>query len=312
VDRFAFGGPAGSGIPGPAIGAGVSGIAAITADNAGATFVATVDGAVLRVQGGQVEQLAVLDPSAGTPGGIVVADDGTVYVTGANGVWSVAGGTASLLVDGAANGFGSTPGPITVDALGNLYFADNDTNRIIRHGADGSLNLVAGNGIAAAAGPIDGDGSPAQNVPLGTISGLVVDRSGRLLLADDTLLAVRAITPDGVINTVAGGGATPVAAAGEWAADGTPARDLAFTGIDGLAVDAAGRYYLTDNDAGILLRVGTDDTMAAVITRSAGGQPTDGVAAKDSSIGTVGTLTVDSDGGLVFADSGVLRRIAPL
>ena len=312
VERFAFGGPAGSGIPGPAVGAGVAGIASVSIDTNGDAFVATVDGAVLRITAGQVEQLAVLDPAAGTPGGITVADDGTLYITGANGVWSLAGGTATLVVDGAVNGLGSTPGPIAVDGLGNVYFADNDNNRIIRFGTDGSLNLVAGNGIAAAPGPIDGDGLSAQDVPLGTISGLVVDRNGRLLLGDDTLQAVRAITPDGVIATVAGGGATPLASGGDWAADGTAARDLTLAGVDGLAVDNAGRFYVADNDSGIIVRVATDGTMSAVITRTGGGQPVDGVPARDSSIGTVGAMACEPGGGLVFDDTDILRRITPL
>jgi actin-like ATPase involved in cell morphogenesis/sugar lactone lactonase YvrE len=309
VERFAFGGAAGTGIPGPAAGAGVAGVASLSVASTGDTYVATVDGAVLRISAGQVEQLAVLDPSAGTPGGIAVADDGTVYVTGSNGVWSVVAGTATLVVDGAAAGIGSTPGPIAVDGQGNVYFADNDNNRIIRYGTDASLNLVAGNGIAAAPGPIDGDGLQAQTVPLGTITGLVVDRTGRLLLGDDSLLAVRAITPDGVINTVAGGGATPLASGGDWAADGTPARDLALASIDGLAVDSGGRFFVADTDSGIIVQVGTDGTMAAVITRSSGGQPIDGVPARDSSIGTVSALGVEPSGGLIVNDTNVLRRI---
>jgi molecular chaperone DnaK len=309
VERFAFGGAAGTGIPGPAVGAGVAGIASVSVDAGGTTYVATVDGAVLRIAGGQVEQLAVLDPAAGTPGGIVAADDGTVYVTGENGVWSLAAGTATLVVDGATAGLGSTPGPISVDGLGNVYFADNDNNRIIRYGTDASLNLVAGNGIAATPGPIDGDGSQAQSVPLGTITGLVVDRTGRLLIGDDTLLAVRAIAPDGVITTVAGGGATPLAAGGDWAADGTPARDLALAGIDGLAVDNAGRFFVADNDSGIIVQVSTDGAMAAVITRSSGGQPVDDVPARDSSIGTVGAMACEPTGALIVNDTNVLRRI---
>jgi actin-like ATPase involved in cell morphogenesis len=309
VDRFAFGGAAGTGIPGPAVGAGVSGIAAVAVASGGDTYVATVDGAILRISGGQVEQVAVLDPSVGTPGGIVVADDGTVYVTGSNGVSSIVAGAATLVVDGATAGLGATPGPITVDGLGNVYFADNDNHRIIRYGTDASLNLVAGNGIAAAPGPIDGDGQQAQSVPLGTISGLVVDRTGRLLLGDDTLLAVRAITPDNVINTVAGGGATPLATGGAWAADGTPARDLALTGIDGLAVDNGGRFFVADNDSGIVVQVGTDGATAAVITRSSGGQPVDGVPARDSSIGTIGAIGFDPSGAVIINDTNVLRRI---
>jgi molecular chaperone DnaK len=309
VERFAFGGAAGSGIPGPAVGAGVAGIASVSVASSGDTYVATVDGAVLRISGGQVEQVAVLDPAAGTPGGIAVADDGTIYVTGANGVSAIAAGTTTLVVDGASASLGATPGPIAVDGVGNVYFADNDNHRIIRYGADASLNLVAGNGIAASPGPIDGDGQSAQTVPLGTINGLVVDRTGRLLLGDDTLQAVRAITPDGVINTVAGGGTTPLSSGGSWAADGTPARDLALAGIDGLAVDNGGRFFVADNDSGIVFQVGTDGAVSAVITRSSGGQPVDGVPARDSSIGTVGAMASDSSGALVFNDTNVLRRI---
>ena len=208
-------------------------------------------------------------------------------------------------------GWAAPPGPVVVDGLGNVYFADNDNNRIIRFGTDGSLNLVAGNGIAAAPGPIDGDGQSAQNVPLGTISGLVVDRNGRLLLGDDTLLAVRAITPTRSSPRSPAAGRRPWRAAAMGGrrhggprprlrrhrrAGGRQRRPV-LRGRQRQRHHRPGRHQRHD--------VGRHHPHRR-------GQPVDGVPARDSSIGTVSVMACEPTGGLVFDDTDILRRITPL
>ena len=310
VDRLAFGNPPG-GIPGPALQAGVTGVVAVAFDTTGVGYVANADGTLLRIVGQQVELFAQLPESAGVAGGIAVADDGTVFVTAEDGLWTFAGGTNTLVVPLSAAGLGAQPGPVAIDPLGNAYFADNANHRIVRRGTDGSLSLVAGNGIAATPGPVDGDGQPAQNVPIGLVTAMVIDRNGRLVFNDGVLLAVRSITPDGIITTVAGGGTEPLASGeGTWAADGTPARALAFGGVDGLAVDSTGRLYVADDPSGAIIRIDGGGTIGAVIVRNPAAAPADGVAAKQSSVGQLGAMTCNPSGGLVFTDGTALRLIA--
>jgi serine/threonine-protein kinase len=310
VDRLAFGNPPG-GVPGPVLQAGVSGVVAVAFDTSGIGYVAVDDGTVLRIAGQQVELFAQLPESAGVAGGIAVADDGTVFITAEDGLWTFGEATSTLVVPLAAAGLGAQPGPVAIDPLGNAYFADNANHRIIRRGVDGALSLVAGNGIAAVPGPVDGDGQAAQNVPIGLVTAMVIDRNGRLVFNDGVLLAVRSITPDGIINTVAGGGAQPlVTGPGTWADDGTPARSLAFGGVDGLAVDGNGALYVADDPSGAIIRIDGSGNLSAVIVRNPAVQPVDGVAAQQSSVGQLGAMSCNPSGGLVFTDGTALRLIA--
>src|SRR5260370_14640280 len=51
----------------------------------------------------------------------------------------------------------STPTVLTTDSKGNLYFADAENFRIMRVSPDGTLTVIAGNGLLGDSG----DGGPA-------------------------------------------------------------------------------------------------------------------------------------------------------
>ncbi len=289
----------------------LSDIRAITVDPQGAVYVVGADAAVVRIGAGVATLISNANAALGVPGGIAVTSDGTVLLSTPAGVQSiVGGGPPALVLDAATAGLGATPGPITLDGVGNLYLADNDTHRIIRRGADGALSLIAGSGVAAAPGPLVGDGEPAGSVPIGTITGLVIDPAGNLLFADSTALAIRRVAVDGTLSTIAGGGATPVSAAdGTLIADGAAANTIAFLALDGVTVDASSRVYATDSRSGAIVRVGADGTVEILIARQTGVEPIDGVAASDSAVTTVGGVTSDRVNVLYFEDGASLRAL---
>ena len=251
------------------------------------------------------------NPALGIPGGIAVASDGTVLLSTPTGVQSIVrGGAPTVLLDAATAGLGATPGPITLDGVGNLYLADNDTHRIIRRGTDGALSLIAGSGTAATSGSLVGDGQPAGSVPIGTISGLAVDPAGNLLFADSTSLSIRRVAADGTLSTLAGGGATPVAAAdGTWIADGVAANTVAFLALDGLTVDASSRVYAADSVSGAIVRIIADGTVELVIARQVGVEAIDGVAARETAVTAVGAVWTDRSSTLYFEDGSALRSL---
>ncbi|HNG93088.1 MAG TPA: hypothetical protein PLB32_09845, partial [Acidobacteriota bacterium] len=76
------------------------------------------------------------------------------------------------------------PGSLVIDGAGNLFFADL-SNRVIRkiEAQTGVISTVAGNGPFDQFGS-DGDGKPAINVWIASISGLAVDAAGNLYLAE--------------------------------------------------------------------------------------------------------------------------------
>ena len=289
----------------------ISDIRAITVDPQGAVYIVGADAAVLRVGNGESTVIGSPNAALGVPGGIAVTSDGTVLLSTPTGVQSIGGGGApTVLLDAATAGLGATPGPIALDGVGNLYLADNDTHRIIRRGTDGSLSLIAGSGAAATPGPLAGDGQPAGLVPIGSITGLAVDPAGNLLFADSTTLAVRRVVANGTLSTLAGGGAVPVAAAGgSWIADGTAANTVAFLALDGLAVDASSRVYVTDSVSGAIVRISADGTVALVIARQVGVETVDGVAARESAVSAVGAVSTDRAGTLYFEDGPKLRSL---
>jgi len=298
VDLLAFGSTAGSGIPGPAPKAGVKGIVAVATDTAGATYVAAQEGAVLKIAGGQVSNLATV----ATPGGIAVQSDGTVLVSTPKGVSAIKGGAVSVFVDGASVGIGATPGPLVLDGVGDLYIADNDHHRVIRRGPDGSLSLVAGNGQAASPGGTITDGQQAVTASLGKVVGLAIDLKGDLLIADRGVEIVRSVAHDGTMTTLAGGGSTTPAT-------GVQPRDLSLKGLAGVAVDPTGRWYVTDDEAGALVRSTDGGVVEIVIHRQSTGKVVNGVPASQSSVGTVGALIVNTSGDLQFADDATLRHL---
>ena len=76
-------------------------------------------------------------------------------------------------------------------------------------------------------------------------TGLAVDNLGNVYVADDWNNAIRKVTPEGVVTTLAGLPSYP-ANRGE-NADGT-GRDARFWGPSGVAVDSAGNVYVADKE----------------------------------------------------------------
>lgn len=199
----------------------------------GAMIVSTDDGVVLAVtDDGTARSVAAVPDGIGEYGGITATPDGRYLATTPQGVIDLM--TGGLVVDGAAAGLGSTPGPVATDGLGNVYVADNDAARILRQGTDGTLSLVAGNGSAPAGGD---DGKPAFTVGIGTVRTMVIDTSGRLVFFEAG--AERARLVDG------GGAIQP--------ADHVPALP---GGATTFAVDSLGRLWLASNQQVSVLAAG--------------------------------------------------------
>ncbi|HEY8931508.1 MAG TPA: gliding motility-associated C-terminal domain-containing protein, partial [Mucilaginibacter sp.] len=127
----------------------------------------------------------------------------------------------------------SKPISIRVDAAGNFYVSDFNSNRIRKITNTGTVSTLAG----SSAGYADGNGSSAKfNGPVG----LVVEPSGIVYVADFNNQLVRRITPDGTVSTFAGvkGNTTaPVNGIGTQATFGNPI---------GLALDYIGDLYVED------------------------------------------------------------------
>jgi sugar lactone lactonase YvrE len=188
---------------------------------------------------------------------------------------------------GAAAQF-NLPEGVAVDASGNVYVADTGNNCIRKVTAAGVVTTLAGsvtNGFA------DGTGAAAQfNSP----SGVAVDASGNVYVADTYNNCIRKVTAAGVVTTLAG-------SVNYGYADGTGAA-AQFSSPYGVAVDASGNVYVADSGNNCIRMV----TAAGVVTTLAGSLyagSADGTNAAARFNYPVG-VAVDASGNVYVADFG--------
>lgn len=189
------------------------------------------------------------------------------------------------------------PFGVAVDRLGNLFVSDAGLNdRIRRISPAGSVTTVAGE----RAGFADGSRTAAR---FRTPSGLALDLDGRIYVADTGNHAIRRITPEGVVTTLAGNGSPGYR-------DG-PGGVAQFNGPVGVAVDEAGTVYVADtyND-----RIRTIAPDGQVRTLAGGGEPgfVDG-SGREARFDTPTGIAVTVRGDVFVADTGndAIRRITP-
>jgi sugar lactone lactonase YvrE len=202
-------------------------------------------------------------------------------------VWTAGDGNAGLQEGAAAQARFADPYGIAVAADGTIYVSDaGENNRIRRIGTDGSVSTLAG----ASEGFVDGSAAAAR---FNTPSGLALDADGTLYVADTGNHAIRKVTPQGVVTTLAG---TGVAGFHDGAAS-----EAQFDGPIGIAVDRQRRVYVADtyND-----RIRLIDTDGRVSTLAGGDRPgyQDG-AGIDARFDTPCALAVDDAGTLWIADT---------
>ena len=190
----------------------------------------------------------------------------------------------------------SEPFGVAVAADGTVYVADaGDTHGIRRISTSGEVQTVAG----GARGFADGAGSAAR---FDTPSALAIDAGGTLYVADTGNNAIRTVTPEGVVGTLAGG-----EAAGYADGPGVRAR---FNGPVGVAVDGAGRVIVADTYNDRIRAVAADGSVSTI----AGGQfgATDGPAGV-AQFDTPAGVAVDAAGRILVADTanGLVRLIDP-
>ncbi|MEY4765491.1 MAG: hypothetical protein RI907_2164 [Pseudomonadota bacterium] len=190
-------------------------------------------------------------------GNLIVFDAGSTLlrkVTPAGVVTTVAGSAYQYgVVDGTGTGaqLGTVYG-MAFDANGNLYFTDDYNVRKMTPA--GVVTTVAGDGSY---GYLDDSGTAAR---FGDLTALVINSDGDLLVADHGNRVVRKVTPAGVVTTYAGvqGNGTVV--------DGSLA-DARFSSPEGLALDASGNLYVSEDD---VIRKITPGGTVSTVTGSAG------------------------------------------
>ena len=241
-------------------------------------------------------------------GNVFVADLGNQRVRRIDGqgtIITVAGvGTGGFSGDGgpATAAQLNHPAALAVDGSGRVYVADRDNDRVRRVGADGVIQTIAGTDTAG----FSGDGGPATAAQLNQPSGLALDRSGDLFVADAANARVRRIGPNGDVTTVAGVGSPGSTG------DGGPATSAQLNFPVDVAVGPDGELYIADFNGDVVRVVLPGGTIRTAAGTGVGGFSGDGGPAPSAQLDHPSAVAVDDNGNLFVADSGNgrVRRVA--
>jgi len=266
-----------------------------------------------------------------SPANVAVDASGDLFIAEAFKVQKVtASGIVTTVAGSGTQGFSGDGGPATsatlsypsgvaVDASGDLFIADGGNQRIRKVSASGIITTIAGNGASTPGdlgiGGFSGDGGPATSAALSDPTGVAVDASGNLFIADYYNNRIRKVSASGIITTFAGSG-TPdsFGTPGGFSGDGGPATAALLSYPTGVAVDASGNLFIADS---LNNRIRKVSASSGIITTVAGSGAfgwgncycTSGSFSGDGGPATSATLApggvaVDASGDLFIADSG--------
>ena len=195
------------------------------------------------------------------------------------------------------------PVGVAVDSAGNLYIADTWSNRILKIDPTGTITTVAGTGQSG----FGEDGGPAVQAQLYRPTGVAVDGSGNLYIADSGNYRIRKVDSTGTITTVAGTGQSG------FDGDGGPAVQAQLRSPAGVAVDGSGNLYIADRDNHRIRKVDPTGTITTVAGTGQSGFGGDGGPAVQAQFARPTGVAVDGSGNLYIADSGNyrIRKVDP-
>ncbi|MCV2355727.1 gluconolaconase [Paucibacter sp. B2R-40] len=235
--------------------------------------------------------------SASSPAVLPLLPTATLF-GGAARIGLTAGDGHAGVQDGpAAKARFADPYGLAISPGGTIFVADGGaSNRIRSISSAGLVTALAG----GEEGFKDGLGAAAQ---LHTPSGLALDAAGNLYVADTGNHAIRKISPQGLVTTLAGKGRPGFR-------DGAGTQAL-FNGPIGVAVDAQGLVYVADtyNDR---IRVITPEGQVSTLAGAKLPGFKDGMGSA-ARFDTPGALAVDASGVIWVADTrnDAVRRITP-
>ncbi len=242
---------------------------------------------------------------------LYVADVFTVRKVTPNATVTTLAGTPGL--SGSADGQGTAasfyfPKGIAVDSLGTIYLADSSNHTIRKITSAGMVSTLAG--TAGAPGSVDAVGGAASfNFP----TGVVVDSSGNVFVADPSNNVIRQITPVGVVSTFAG---TVNDYSGCSAFNGLPdgvGPAAKFCYPQSLTIDASDNIFATDTINRTIRKV-TPGAAVSIVSGTQGVVPAivDGDKTTARFYNPMG-ISLDRTGNLYIVEDqmNVVRKVTP-
>ena len=202
---------------------------------------------------------------------------------------SYAGGAPPITPVNAAK-LAILPAGIAADSSGNLFFTSSDT--LFQLDRNGIARRVAGGYHRRDRG----DGGPAIDAQFDFASSVATGVGGIVYLSD--VARVRAISPTGIITTVAGTGVRG------FSGDGGPATDAQVTAAGALTTDNAGSLFVDDSR---VRKISPDGIITTVAGTGLHGFSGDGGPATNAQLNVPGSLAIDSFGNLYIGDNATFR-----
>ena len=261
------------------------------------------------------------------PLGVAVDSLGDIYIadTGDNSIREVTGGIINTIAGSTKGTAGSggdggaatsalltKPAGLVADVYGDLYLADSGNN-VVRKVVGGVISTIAGGATTITAGSsciggtaIDtiGDGCLATAAKLSNPSGLALDGSRNLYIADTGNDVIRKVTPSpgtgilsigtGIISLVAGN-----AGIGGYGGDGGAPTSALLNAPSGITIDAAGDLYIADTGNDVVRAI----YGSGLISTLAG---TSGVATYSGDGGGAASATLNAPASLSLGGADIL------
>jgi len=232
--------------------------------------------------------------------------DGTISTVAGN-------GTCGYTEDNVAatNAQLNYPTHVALNSSGGLLIADTVNHRIRLVSSNGNISTLAGTGDMG----YYGEGIEATKAQLRYPTGIALDGSGNLYIADTYNHAIRKVSTDGKISLFAGD-----TTAG-YKGDGGKATAARLRYPTGIALDAAGNLYIADSNNHRIRKVSTDGIITTVAGSGVYGFSGDGGLATEATLGYPDDVYVDKAGNLFIVDTvnsrvrfvgsdGIIRTIA--
>ena len=203
-------------------------------------------------------------------------------------------GVAAFTGDGGSAVLASLNKPfgVAVDKLGNVFVADRLNDCVRRISPAGIITTFAGTGI----GGYSGDGIAATNAMLHNVTGVAVDNSGNVYIADVANYRIRKVDTLDIISTVAGTGVAG------YNGDGIAATLSQLNNPRGVSVDAVGNIYIADQANGRVRKVQPDGMIYTVAGNGVAGYNSDNIPATDAQLNNPYATASDRFGNLYIAD----------